>query len=101
MFPFSPQRPPGPPSPQRPRNPYRPQRPQIMQRPPRQTHPFGLMGPPPPQQQPQQKQTVSNLMSMFQTPEGNFDLQKITGTVQQVSQLYGHISPLITKFIKR
>ncbi|MBY7142026.1 hypothetical protein KFZ56_02760 [Virgibacillus sp. NKC19-3] len=45
--------------------------------------------------------TKSNLMSMFQTDEGNLDFDKITSTGKQVMDLYGQVSPLITKFIKR
>lgn len=49
----------------------------------------------------QQNTTTSNILSMFQTPEGNLDLEKITGTVQQISKLYGQVSPMISQFIKR
>ncbi len=38
--------------------------------------------------------------SMFQTPEGKLDFEKITGTVQQISNIYGQVSPFLTKFIK-
>lgn len=48
----------------------------------------------------QLRQTKSNLLSMFQTSEGNLDFERITGTVQQISKLYGQVSPMFSKFTK-
>ncbi|WP_284139348.1 MULTISPECIES: YppG family protein [unclassified Virgibacillus] len=84
MFPF------GPPPNQGP--PQQPPRPGLFSNRPPFQQPFQ-------QQPPQQKNTTSNLMSMFQTPDGNFDMNKITNTVQQVGKLYGQVSPML-KFFK-
>lgn len=43
----------------------------------------------------------SNLLSMFRDPEGKWDIDKVSQTAQQINQLYGQVSPLITKFIKK
>lgn len=45
--------------------------------------------------------TKDNLLSMFKTSEGNYDLEKITETMQQISEIYRQISPMITKFKNR
>jgi len=72
--------------PRRPHSLMRPSRPNtFMQQPPKRT----------------QNQVKSELLSMFQTPEGKFDLEKVTGTVQQISKIYGQVSPILTKFINR
>ncbi|WP_425339501.1 YppG family protein [Lentibacillus salicampi] len=42
-----------------------------------------------------------NILNHFRDSEGNVDIDKITTTAQQVGKLYGQVSPLITKFIKR
>lgn len=49
----------------------------------------------------QHNSSKSNLLSMFKTPEGNLDLEKITGTVEQLNKLYGQVSPMISQFIKK
>jgi len=56
-----------------------------------------------PLKQPNQETRKSNtdLMSIFQTSEGNIDFEKISGTVQQLGELYGTFSPIITRFIKK
>ncbi|MDA3129786.1 YppG family protein [Aliibacillus thermotolerans] len=45
--------------------------------------------------------TKSHWMTMFQTPDGNIDLAKIANVAQQMNQIYGEISPLISKFLKK
>ncbi|WP_373896194.1 YppG family protein [Virgibacillus sp. CBA3643] len=74
--------------------------------------PQGPQGGPPPQPQrrapgvprvpgPSGDPTKSNLMAMFQTDDGKFDFDKITGTGKQVMDLYSQVSPMITKFFNR
>lgn len=74
-----------PPSPHNLMMPLRPPRPNSFTQPPKRS----------------QNQVRSELLSMIQTPEGKFDLEKVTGTVQQISKIYGQVSPILTKFIKR
>ncbi|MFD1363373.1 YppG family protein [Lentibacillus salinarum] len=60
------------------------------------------MRPPrPPMQQPPKPSATQSILNQFRDAEGNLDMDKITTTAQQVGQLYGQVSPLITKFIKR
>lgn len=68
-----------------------------------QPHPFSLqpMRRRPIYQQPQEQKTTDKLKMLIQDNDGNFDLEKITTTVQQVNQIYGHISPMISRFIKK
>ncbi|WHX27815.1 YppG family protein [Virgibacillus halodenitrificans] len=46
-------------------------------------------------------QPKQNLLDAFRTSEGGFDLNKITGTAQQMHSLYGQVSPMISKFITK
>lgn len=52
--------------------------------------------------QPSQK---SNILSMFQSDDGNLDIEKVIATYTQLNKIYGQvspmISPMITKFIKK
>ncbi|QKY68847.1 YppG family protein [Lentibacillus sp. CBA3610] len=78
-----------------PRPPMPPQHPPM--RPPRQPmHP-----PQVPMQRPRQQSPGQNILNQFRDTDGNIDIDKITTTAQQVGQLYGQVSPLITKFMKR
>lgn len=60
--------------------------------------PYSLRRPIGRQQQPTAK---PNLMAMFLDKDGNFDLEKMTVTAQQISKLYGQVSPMLSRFIKR
>ncbi|MFD1040213.1 YppG family protein [Virgibacillus byunsanensis] len=55
-------------------------------------------------QNPQQP-AKQNLLNQFRDQEGNLDLDKITVTAQQMTKIYGQvspmISPMITKFMKK
>lgn len=42
-----------------------------------------------------------NLLSMFQTPDGSLDFEKISTTVQQINKIYNQVSPMITRFVKK
>lgn len=53
-------------------------------------------------------QKKQNLLAQFKTADGNFDIDKITTTAQQVQGIYTQVSPmikqvrpLITKYIKK
>lgn len=70
----------------RPGRPMPPQHPPMPPRPP-------LQGPRP--------STRQNILNQFRDQDGNLDIDKITTTAQQVGKLYGQVSPLITRFIKR
>ncbi|ALX47277.1 YppG family protein [Lentibacillus amyloliquefaciens] len=66
------------------------------------------MPPRPHMRSPRQPVHISNqpsqgqkLINQFRDPEGNLDIDKITATAQQIGELYGQVSPLITKFMKR
>ncbi|CAG9610818.1 YppG family protein [Pseudoneobacillus rhizosphaerae] len=54
---------------------------------------------------PVRKQDTPNFMSHFRTSDGDFDLIKITGTAQQVMDMYNQVrpfvSPVITRFLKK
>ncbi|HLR62339.1 MAG TPA: YppG family protein [Lentibacillus sp.] len=71
----------------------RPRRPMPPPRPP--------MHPPRPPMQGNRHPAGQNILNQFRDQEGNLDIDKITTTAQQVGKLYGQVSPLITKFIKR
>ncbi|GAA0438522.1 hypothetical protein GCM10008983_14300 [Lentibacillus halophilus] len=73
--------------PERPRRPMPPPQP-FMNRP----------GPPMEQRPAPMKQ---QLINQFRDSEGNIDIDKITNTAQQVGKLYGQVSPLFTKFMKK
>ncbi|MUK90416.1 hypothetical protein GMD78_18820 [Ornithinibacillus sp. L9] len=49
----------------------------------------------------QQQSNRPNLLSLFQDPDGNLDLEKISTTAQQINSIYGQVSPLISQFFKR
>jgi hypothetical protein len=70
----------------------------FSRRPQRQTPSIFSLGP-------VRKQDTPNFMSHFRTSEGELDLIKITGTAQQVVNMYNQVrpfvSPLITKFLKK
>ncbi|SFA85276.1 YppG-like protein [Lentibacillus halodurans] len=57
--------------------------------------------PGPPMRGRQQQTPGKNILNQFRDSEGNLDIDKITTTAQQVGQLYGQVSPLLSKFIKR
>ncbi|GAB4072195.1 hypothetical protein GCM10028778_01730 [Barrientosiimonas marina] len=64
--------------------------------------PHGAMHKPePPVPYPSKPSTTQLILKQFQDQDGNMDIDKITTVAQQVGQLYGQISPLITKFTKR
>lgn len=51
---------------------------------------------------PTPKQTNKpQLLSMFKSSDGQFDLEKVARTVEQISQVYGQVSPIISKFTKK
>ncbi|AIF45366.1 YppG family protein [Virgibacillus sp. SK37] len=60
-------------------------------------HPFMFQRP----RQVPQTQSKRNLLDAFRTSEGGFDLDKITGTAQKMHDLYGQVSPMISKFITK
>lgn len=37
------------------------------------------------------------VMSHFRDPEGNLDMDKISQTARQVSEIYSQVSPMVTK----
>ncbi|GGK04610.1 hypothetical protein GCM10007063_28670 [Lentibacillus kapialis] len=78
----------------RPREPMPPRRP-LMPPPHPPMHPSR----PPMQRSPHS--AGQNILNHFRDQEGNLDIDKITTTAQQVGKLYGQVSPLVTKFIKR
>ncbi|WP_246202621.1 YppG family protein [Virgibacillus doumboii] len=41
------------------------------------------------------------LLSHFQDREGNLDIEKISQTAKQVSEIYSQVSPMVTKFMKK
>ena len=43
----------------------------------------------------------AGFLSLFRDKEGNMDLAKITTTAQQLNSIYGQVSPLISRFMKR
>jgi len=95
MFPFGQQQQARSPRSLRPVRPPRPPRPRPFMQQPQQ---LNL----PSQSNNQQKgENNPSLISMFQTSEGNIDFEKISGTVQQIGELYGTFSPMLSKFIKR
>ncbi|WP_156288610.1 YppG family protein [Oceanobacillus salinisoli] len=85
----------------RPRGPARPTRPmhQTPPRPPR--DPFMFGGPGRPVQGQQQNSGIQNVLSMFQSPDGNLDFEKVIGTAQQINGIYKQVSPMISRFINR
>ncbi|GGB57150.1 hypothetical protein F3157_13760 [Virgibacillus dakarensis] len=60
--------------------------------------PFGF-GPGPMQRQ--QMQNRPGLLSMFQTPDGNFDFEKISSTAKQVNDIYRQVSPMISPMVSK
>lgn len=71
-------------------------RPQYPPHRPRPPHLYSLFTPQN-HHQVQSKTTKDNLLAMFKTSEGNYDLEKIGETVQQITDIYQQISPMITK----
>jgi len=65
------------------------------------SRPFNQLSHPLKQSNQQTRKSATDLMSIFQTSDGNIDFEKISGTVQQLGELYGTFSPIITRFIKR
>lgn len=49
----------------------------------------------------QQNITKANVMALLQDADGNFDLEKITTTAQQINQIYSQVSPMISRFMNR
>ena len=49
----------------------------------------------------QQQGQMQALMGMFQTEDGNWDVEKIISTAQQVNGVYKQVSPLITQFFNK
>lgn len=55
-----------------------------------------------PMQQPQAtEKKKSSILSQLKTEDGQWDLDKIMKTGSQLQKLYGQVSPLIFKFIKK
>jgi len=48
-----------------------------------------------------QNSNFSNLTTFFKDNDGNYDLDKIVGTAEQVNKLYGNVRPLLSKFLNR
>lgn len=48
-----------------------------------------------------QEKPKTNVLTLFQTPDGNIDFAKIMNTAQQINKIYGEVSPLISKFFKK
>jgi hypothetical protein len=48
----------------------------------------------------QPNQTRQNLMAMLQDENGQWDFDKISNTVGNVSKIYGQVSPMITRFFR-
>ncbi|MUV36354.1 hypothetical protein JNUCC1_00156 [Lentibacillus sp. JNUCC-1] len=46
------------------------------------------------------KKSVANLTAMFQTPDGQFDIEKIATTAQSINKIYNDVSPMISGFLK-
>jgi len=86
MFPNRPMRPMGPGN----RRPARPMR-----------DPFLFGGPPRERRGNKQNSNLRNVMSAFQTEDGNIDLDKIMGTANQINGIYKQVSPMLSKFIKK
>ncbi|RKQ29662.1 YppG family protein [Oceanobacillus halophilus] len=81
-----------------------PERQQKPASPPRRIPPHSQRDPflfGPPSRQRQQPSNIQALIRMFQTPDGEMDIDKIMGTAQQINGLYQQVSPMISKFIKR
>jgi len=77
----------------------------VRQRPPMPPRsPFGPPGPPQRMRQQgagqQPNQTRQNLMAMLQDENGQWDFDKISNTVGNVSKIYGQVSPMITRFFR-
>ncbi|RLL44880.1 hypothetical protein D8M04_08335 [Oceanobacillus piezotolerans] len=49
----------------------------------------------------QEISTSERLLSMFQDDDGNLDFEKMTGTFHKLNDIYGQVSPLITRFRKK
>ncbi|KKE80386.1 MULTISPECIES: YppG family protein [Oceanobacillus] len=86
MFPNRPMRPMGPGN----RRPSRPMR-----------DPFLFGSPPRERRGNNQNSNLRNVMSAFQTEDGNIDLEKIMGTANQINGIYKQVSPMLSKFIKK
>ena len=63
--------------------------------------PFIFGGPPRQRRGYKQNSNIKNVMSAFQTEDGNIDLEKIMGTANQINGIYKQVSPMISKFIKK
>lgn len=68
---------------------------------PQRRPPMQMIGRPPMQVQRNTNSQLMNVMSLFQTPEGNLDLEKVTNAFQQMNKIYGHVSPLLSRFLNR
>ncbi|MDY0407999.1 YppG family protein [Virgibacillus soli] len=49
----------------------------------------------------QKTQGIGNVVSMFQAPDGNIDMEKVSTTISHVSKLYGQVSPMISPLLSR
>ncbi|HLR80402.1 MAG TPA: YppG family protein [Bacillota bacterium] len=85
-------------------------RPPFPPRPPHGMFPYGMkhgppgmfpQGPMPGASQGQQKTNMANLLSMFKTDEGQFDLEKISTTMKHVNDIYGQVRPMLSKFFNK
>ncbi|WP_217585784.1 YppG family protein [Lentibacillus saliphilus] len=47
-----------------------------------------------------EKKGVGNLTAMFQNPDGQFDIDKIMTTAQNIHKIYNDMSPMVSQFIK-
>lgn len=45
--------------------------------------------------------TKQNLFALFQTDDGSLDIDKISGTVEQISKIYSQVSPMISQFRRK
>ncbi|MEN1967154.1 YppG family protein [Lentibacillus sp. N15] len=70
----------------------------VRQRRPMPPSPFAM---PRMQRQQQQPKNRSNVLAMFQTPEGNVDFDKISTTAKQVNQIYQQVSPMVSPLVTR
>lgn len=52
-------------------------------------------------QQVKKNSNFSNLTTYFKNNDGNYDLDKIVVTAEQVNKLYGNVRPLLSKFLNR
>ncbi|MGY0694208.1 YppG family protein [Virgibacillus sp. FSP13] len=68
---------------------------------PRRPMPRNPLLPPPRQMQRKQAPNRQNLIAMFQTADGNLDIEKISSTARQINDVYKQVSPMVAKFIKK